>query len=130
VPKEPVRARGRERVGRREGRSGVARRNREATGPVREKRGDTLIATLRRTYGEDFAPGVRGNTRLKTLLDRTGNKSLSDYLKAAMPATERGTEHHDDQKLPIIRYASEKRFREAHRKTSLLHGGLFRRLAE
>jgi hypothetical protein len=48
---------------------------------MREKRGDTRIDTLRRTYGDSFAPGIRGDAHLKTLLDRTGSNSLSDYLK-------------------------------------------------
>jgi hypothetical protein len=47
--------------------------------PARE-RGDTRVDTLRQTYGSDFAPGVRGDTKLSTLLARSGARSLSDYL--------------------------------------------------
>jgi len=39
----------------------------------------------------------------------------------------------DEKKMeetPEIRYAADERFKEAHRKTSTLHTGLFRRLAE
>jgi hypothetical protein len=36
---------------------------------------------LREIYGPDFAPGLRGDAHLRTLLDRTGSDSLSDYLK-------------------------------------------------
>jgi len=32
-------------------------------------------------YGDDFAPGIRGDAKLSTLLDRTGADSLSDLLK-------------------------------------------------
>ena len=54
---------------------------RESRGQVREKRGDIRIDTLRQTYGDSFARGIRGDAHLKTLLDRTGSTSLSDYLK-------------------------------------------------
>jgi hypothetical protein len=36
---------------------------------------------LRETYGENFAPGVRSDMKLDTLLDRTGARSLSELLK-------------------------------------------------
>lgn len=132
VPKERIRERNRKSRGRREGRPRLENRKRDTSDLVAENRGDTRVDTLRQTYGEGFAPGVRGDTHLKTLLDRTGSSSLSDYLKAAGPsrARRRGTEDRADQKLPGIRYASDERFREAHRKTSVLHAGLFRRLAE
>src|ERR1700733_5959373 len=46
-------------------------------GEIRHKRGDTLVGTLRKTYGPDFAPGVRSDTRLDTLRKRAGGESLS-----------------------------------------------------
>ncbi|MGO8970617.1 MAG: hypothetical protein ACLQDQ_13740 [Myxococcaceae bacterium] len=49
-------------------------------GQIREKRGDTLIATLRKEYGPGFAPGVSGRTKLGALRNRTG-KSLHQLLK-------------------------------------------------
>jgi hypothetical protein len=52
-----------------------------ATGRPREKNGKTRIDTLRETYGDDFAAGLRGDAYLRTLLDRTGSSSLSDYLR-------------------------------------------------
>ena len=42
------------------------------------KRGDTLVGTLREEYGPNFAPGVRSDMRLDTLLERTGATSLTD----------------------------------------------------
>ena len=131
VPKQRIRERSRE-SRRRDGRYGLDDRKRDTSGPVHEQRGDTRIDTLRQTYGEGFASGVRGDTHLKTLLDRTGSSSLSDYLKTAgqSPVRQSGTEGCADQKPPAIRYAPTERFREAHRKTSALHAGLFRRLAE
>jgi len=41
-------------------------------GEIREKRGDTLVRTLRNEYGPNFAPGVRSDTKLSTLRERTG----------------------------------------------------------
>ena len=38
---------------------------------------------LRKTYGPDFAPGVRGDTRLDTLREREGGESLSKLVKDA-----------------------------------------------
>jgi hypothetical protein len=48
---------------------------------IRQKRGDTLVGTLRKTYGPDFAPGVRSDTRLDTLRKRAGGESLSKILE-------------------------------------------------
>ncbi len=45
------------------------------------KRRDTLVGTLRETYGEGFAPGVQPDTRLDTLLEMEGVSSLSELLK-------------------------------------------------
>jgi hypothetical protein len=61
--------------------TGFDDRCRDADGEIRRKRGDTLVGTLRDEYGPNFAPGVRSDMRLDTLLDRTGAASLSDFLK-------------------------------------------------
>ena len=45
---------------------------RDQNGQIRAKNGSTLVRTLRETYGEDFAPGVRSDMKLDTLLERTG----------------------------------------------------------
>ena len=127
MPKE----RTNERQGRKEKRSGRDNRS-ESRGQVREKRGDIRIDTLRQTYGDSFARGIRGDAHLKTLLDRTGSTSLSDYLKTGerSPLSREAREGPAKENVPTIRYASNRRFGEAHRKTSTLHAGLFRRLAE
>jgi hypothetical protein len=57
-------------------------RRRDRDGEIRHKRGDTLVGTLRETYGRDFAQGYRSDTKLRDLLKRTGNASLSEYLLA------------------------------------------------
>ena len=60
---------------------GLDHRCRDLDGEIRQKRGDTLVRTLRKTYGSDFAPGARGDMRLDTLRKRTGGESLSKMLK-------------------------------------------------
>jgi hypothetical protein len=54
---------------------------RDFDGEISQKRGDTLVGTLRKTYGPGFAPGVRGDTRLDTLRKRARGESLSKFLK-------------------------------------------------
>jgi hypothetical protein len=53
----------------------------DENGEIRRKRGDTLVGTLRDTYGEQFAPGYRSDTKLETLLERERVSSLSQLLK-------------------------------------------------
>lgn len=60
---------------------GLDDRHRDKDGQTREKNGNTRIDTLRQIYGDDFATGLRGDAHLRTLLDRTGSDSLSDYLR-------------------------------------------------
>lgn len=61
--------------------SGLDDRCRDRDGEIRRKRGDTLVSTLRKTYGQDFASGVRGDMRLDTLRKRSGGESLSKLLQ-------------------------------------------------
>jgi len=56
-------------------------RCRDANGEIRHKNGNTRVGTLRDTYGDEFASGHRADMKLRTLLDRSGAGSLSDYLK-------------------------------------------------
>jgi hypothetical protein len=60
---------------------GLDERCRDNDGEIRQKRGDTLVKTLRKTYGEDFARGVRGDTRLDTLRERADGESLTQLVK-------------------------------------------------
>ena len=62
-------------------RPGLDSRCRDKDGEIRHKNGATRVGTLRQTYGDNFAPGVRSDMKLDTLLDRTGSKSLSNLLK-------------------------------------------------
>jgi len=59
---------------------GLDGRERDKNGQIREKRGDTRVATLRREYGADFAEGYRSDTKLETVREDTG-KSLSQLVK-------------------------------------------------
>jgi hypothetical protein len=62
-------------------RPGLDNRCRDYSGEIRHKNGATRVGTLRQTYGEKFAPGVRSDMKLDTLLDRTGARSLSELVK-------------------------------------------------
>jgi hypothetical protein len=59
---------------------GLDQRCRDNDGEIRQKRGDTLVGTLRKTYGQDFAPRVRSDTRLDTLRKRAGGESLTKIV--------------------------------------------------
>ena len=62
-------------------RDGLDDRCRDHDAEIRRKRSDTKVSTLRQTYGEDFASGFRSDAKLRTVLDQTGAKSLSDLIK-------------------------------------------------
>jgi hypothetical protein len=131
VPTERTRERNKASQRRKE-QPGLDNRHRDSDGQIREKGGDTRIDSLRQIYGDSFAPGIRGDAHLKTLLERTGSNSLSDYLKTTAQSSvgPQDREERVNEKSSGIRYASDARFREAHGKTSALHASLFRRLAE
>jgi hypothetical protein len=61
--------------------TGLDNRCRDLNGEIRQKNGSTRVDTLRRTYGDDFAAGHRGDMKLDTLLQQSGTHSLSEYLK-------------------------------------------------
>jgi hypothetical protein len=60
---------------------GLDGRERIADGEIRPKRRDTLVKTLRKEYGENFAPGYRKDAQLGTVLKEEGFPSLSQMLK-------------------------------------------------
>jgi hypothetical protein len=61
--------------------TGLDNRCRDNDGEIRHKRSDTLVGTLRETYGSDFAKGYRSDAKLGTVLDREGADTLSELLK-------------------------------------------------
>jgi hypothetical protein len=60
---------------------GLDGRHRDADGRISENHGNTRVDTLGETYGDGFAPGVRDDMHLRTLLDRTRAPSLSQLVK-------------------------------------------------
>jgi hypothetical protein len=56
-------------------------RHRDENGRISEKHGNTLVGTLRQTYGDQFAAGRRSDMKLSTLLSETKSTSLSDLRK-------------------------------------------------
>ncbi len=61
--------------------TGLDDRCRDENGEIRRKRSDTLVGTLRKEYGDDFAEGFRSDAKLGTVLRETDSESLSDLLK-------------------------------------------------
>ena len=55
-------------------------RARNESGPLRQKRSDTHVATIEEIYDRDF--GVRGDMQLGTLLEKTGMDSLNDLIQS------------------------------------------------
>jgi len=60
---------------------GLDNRHRDENGEIRRKRDDTLVGTLRKTYGPDFLPDFRSDATLGTVLEKTGCDSLTELLK-------------------------------------------------
>jgi hypothetical protein len=60
---------------------GPGGRHRDVDGELHLKRADTLVRTLRKTYGEDFLSDFRSDATLGTVLERTGADTLSTLVK-------------------------------------------------
>ena len=60
---------------------GLDGRHRDKDGSTSEKKGNTRIDTLRKTYGDGFAPDIRGDAHLSTLLEREGCNTLDEYRR-------------------------------------------------
>ena len=61
--------------------TGLDGRMRDQNGQIRQKNGNTEVGTLRQTYGDNFAAGIRADAHLDTVLHRAGVESLSQFLK-------------------------------------------------
>ncbi len=61
--------------------TGLDKRCRDNDGEIRHKRSDTLVGTLRETYGADFAKGYRSDAKLGTVLKNEDTTTLSKFLK-------------------------------------------------
>ena len=60
---------------------GLDNRSRDLDGTTRKKRSDTLVRTLRETYGPSFAKGTRSDAKLGTVLNKAGVETLDEFLK-------------------------------------------------
>jgi hypothetical protein len=60
---------------------GLDGRMRDSDGEIRKKRGDTLIGTIRKEYGDHVAEGYRADAKLGTVLKKEGLESLDQLLK-------------------------------------------------
>ena len=60
---------------------GLSGRKRESGGQIDKKHGNTLVGSLRETYGPGFAKGYRADKQLDNLLKDENCGSLSEYLK-------------------------------------------------
>jgi hypothetical protein len=65
---------------------GLDHRHRDANGEIGRKHGNTLISTLRETYGASFAPGQPGHMRLSQLLHVMDEPSLSRLCHRCNPS--------------------------------------------
>lgn len=61
--------------------TGLDHRMRDHDGEIRKKRSDTLVGTLRETYGPEFAKGYRSDAKLGTVLDKESVATLDQLLK-------------------------------------------------
>jgi hypothetical protein len=60
--------------------TGLDGRHRDRNGRIEEKRGDTLVRTLRKEYGDDFLSEWRSNAKLSTVLEEA-DMSLSELVR-------------------------------------------------
>ena len=65
---------------------GLDHRHRDANGQISRKHGNTLISTLRNTYGPNFAPGMPGHMKLSELLHIIDEPSLSRLCPLGNPS--------------------------------------------
>jgi hypothetical protein len=63
----------------------VLKRHRDKNGEISKKHGNTLISTLRQTYGQGFAPGHPGHKQLREILHELDVASLSQLVKGLPP---------------------------------------------
>ena len=60
---------------------GLDRRHRDKDGEISKKHGNTLIGTLRETYGPDFARGESDTAKLEDVLHRLDEPSLASLVQ-------------------------------------------------
>jgi len=60
---------------------GLDQRHRDKNGEIDRKHGNTLLSTLRQTYGPNFALGIAGNKKLREVLHILDEPSLSQLIR-------------------------------------------------
>ncbi len=60
---------------------GLVGRHRDKDGEISKKHGNTLIRTLRETYGPDFARGESNTAKLGDVLHRLDARSLASLVR-------------------------------------------------
>ena len=60
---------------------GLDHRHRDKNGEISRKHGNTLIGTLRKTHGPDFAEGFKDNDKLSDVLHALDEPSLSRLVR-------------------------------------------------
>ena len=60
---------------------GLDQRHRDKNGEIGRKHGNTLIRTLRLTYGQNFAPNESPDAKLNDVLHRLDEPSLSHLIR-------------------------------------------------
>jgi len=60
---------------------GLDDRHRDKDGEISKKHGNTLVSTLRQSYGQNFAPGIAGDVRLSAVLRQLDEPSLSQLVR-------------------------------------------------
>jgi hypothetical protein len=60
---------------------GLDGRHRDQDGEISRKHGNTLVSTLRQTYGKNFAPGIDGSVKLSSVLRQLDEPSLSQLAR-------------------------------------------------
>ncbi len=59
---------------------GLDHRHRDANGEISRKHGNTLVSTLRETYGPSFAKGIDGHVKLSEALRTLDEPSLTKLV--------------------------------------------------
>lgn len=60
---------------------GLDHRHRDKDGEISKKHGNTLVGTLRKTYGPSFASGFSDRDKLSDVLDKLDEPSLSKLVR-------------------------------------------------
>jgi hypothetical protein len=60
---------------------GLDNRHLDRNGQIARKHGNTLVATLRQTYGMDFAAASRGDAKLIDVLHELDEESLTQLVR-------------------------------------------------